>query len=93
MVRCGLERRYQNVKLCSPMNTPVFVVCDNTLGLHGSQDLVSYIFYGEGFSIDDPTYEEAKQILEYYEYTKIDTITRTCLHCRQLLGGETHLVW
>lgn len=69
------------------MNTPVFVVCDNTLGLHGSQDLVSYIFYGEGFSIDDPTYEEAKQILEYYEYTKIDTITRTCLHCRQLTGG------
>ena len=83
-MRCGLSNRYQRVDLCPPMKSVVLVVCTNELGLHRKDDLVEYIFYGNGWSIDDPSYEECREITKTNK--NIEVIKRQCMHCRKLMG-------
>ena len=63
------------------MKDIVMVVCPNNLLLHKDEFYVRYIFFGRGFYIDDPEYEECLELLRLREYENLCTCWSPCGKC------------
>lgn len=77
-----LGERWQGVPILpAPMEDIVLVVCPNADNFHPSV-FIAYAFFGRGYSIDEPTYDEVHELTKSIPHEKVDTVWRTCRECR-----------
>lgn len=81
--RRNLEDRQQYSPILKITLKDIWLICCPNLDRFHDSQTVSYVFYGKGYSIDDPEYQEILEIVGDFPHNELRAIWRTCRECRR----------